>query len=89
MFSQVSVGVGMSKGVGTHHSPPGYMEHGILRYTVDKRAVRMLLECFLVKYLLWLSTPLDYQRKPVQYLSVQIISAHISYVFFGLSQRLR
>ena len=34
---------------GTH--PPGYMGHGILKDTVDMRAVRTLLECFLVLFI--------------------------------------
>ena len=30
---------------------------GMLRYTVDKRAARILLECFLVKYDINMATP--------------------------------
>ena len=39
-------GVGMSRGVGTH--PSDTWDLGILQHTVDKRAVRIFLKCFLV-----------------------------------------
>ena len=42
-------------GYSTPH-PPRYMGHGILWDTVDKRSVRILLECFLF---LTLDDPLD------------------------------
>ena len=50
----VFTGVYLSTGVGWlgTHPPPQYMGLGILRDTVDKWAVRILLECFLVSFML-------------------------------------
>ena len=46
-------------GVGTH--PPRYRGHGILRDIVDKRVVRILVECFLIENALYLKAYFQYK----------------------------